>query len=164
MHGQVEWVRGDMRRVPLNVQFDAVLNLFTSFGYFEDDDENTKVIHEIHRLLAPGGKFVIDFLNPDYVRTRLVPMSERNVDGIHIVERRWLEPEYVKKTIYLREPNEPVRKYAEQVRLYNPHEFEDMFQSAGLALETIYGDYDRSPFTGESPRMILVGHKASRSG
>src|SRR5690606_21057041 len=59
--GKVTWIHGDMRYVPLEAQFDAEVNLFTSFGYFDQDDENGKVVREMDRLLAPAGKFIIDF-------------------------------------------------------------------------------------------------------
>lgn len=69
-----------MRDLPLTGGFDAVVNLFTSFGYFEEDEEQVKVLREIYRMLKPGGKFVIDYLNPAYVIRHLVPHSTRE-DG-----------------------------------------------------------------------------------
>lgn len=77
---QVTWLRSDMRDLPLTGGFDAVVNLFTSFGYFEEDEEQVKVLREIYRMLKPGGKFVIDYLNPAYVIRHLVPHSTRE-DG-----------------------------------------------------------------------------------
>src|SRR5438309_2159821 len=70
--GKVTWLLGDMRQIPLERSFAAVVNLFTSFGYFTDEAENEKVIHEISRLLENEGKFIIDFLNPAYVAAHLV--------------------------------------------------------------------------------------------
>lgn len=74
---RVTWVRGDMREVPLGRQFDAVVNLFTSFGYFDEEEQNARVFYEMNRLLKEGGRFIIDFLNPIYVQAHLVPQSQR---------------------------------------------------------------------------------------
>jgi ubiquinone/menaquinone biosynthesis C-methylase UbiE len=75
---QAKWLQGDMRDVPLEQAFDAVVNLFTSFGYFEEDEENEKVFYEMNRLLKSNGRFIVDFLNPVYVKATLVPQSERS--------------------------------------------------------------------------------------
>lgn len=93
----VTWLRSDMRELPLDGGFDAVVNLFTSFGYFEDDEEQVKVLREVYRMLKPGGKCIIDFLNPAYVISHLVPHSTR-VDGENLIdESRRIEDGYVKK-------------------------------------------------------------------
>jgi SAM-dependent methyltransferase len=59
----VEWTHADMREIPAGARFDAVINVFTSFGYYEDDSENEHVVHGVARALAPGGAFLIDTFN-----------------------------------------------------------------------------------------------------
>ena len=156
--GRVRFVRGDMREVPLNEKFDAVVNLFTSFGYFESDADNLKVLAEIRRLLKPAGRFLIDFLNPSYLRRNLAARSERTVDGLRITENRRIEGGFVRKEITLCGPEGRERKYREQVRLYELDDFRSMFGKAGLRLESVYGRYDGSPYDpAASPRMIMIG-------
>ncbi|MBP1993290.1 class I SAM-dependent methyltransferase [Paenibacillus eucommiae] len=158
--GQVEWLRGDMREVPLVKSFEAVLNLFTSFGYFEDDTENGRVLHEVHRLLKPEGKFIIDFLNPDYVKANLVSESERSVDGSNIQEVRHIEDGFVRKRITISESGSADRSYLEQVKLYDRASFEKMLTQANLQLDQVYGGYDGQAYDPEhSTRMIFVGHR-----
>ena len=158
--GRIRWIHGDMRHVPLDETFDAVFNLFTSFGYFEDDAENEAVLGEISRLLRPGGRFVIDFLNPSFVQAKLVPYSERTEGSIRIEERRRIQNGYVCKTIRLREEGaaQPERVYEERVQLYPLDWFQASLAKAGLRLDDVFGSYDGSTYDpSASPRMIMIG-------
>lgn len=162
--GEVRWVHGDMRQVPLEGPFDAVVNLFTSFGYFDNDAEHERVLKEIWRLLRPGGRFIVDFLNPEYVRAHLVPHSVRTEDGLRIEETRRIENGYVCKTIRLVEENaqtsDEARVYEERVKLIDLDTFLDLLCRAGLKVDAVYGGYDASPYESESAkRMIFVGRR-----
>ena len=130
--GHVTWINGDMREVPLSEPFDAIVNLFTSFGYFDEDEQNEQVLHEIHRLLKKKGRFIIDFLNPIYVKAHLVAQSERKEGDLTIRETRAIEDGCVRKRIVISETGEPDRHYLEQVKLYERPMFEAMLQKAGL--------------------------------
>ena len=66
-------MRGDMRRLPWAEQFDACINLFTAFGYFEDEAENQQVLHQVQRVLKPGGELFLDVSNRDYYLLHLWP-------------------------------------------------------------------------------------------
>jgi SAM-dependent methyltransferase len=157
---QVEWHRGDMRKVPLDRQFTAVVNLFTSFGYFDEDRENENVLHEIHRLLKPAGKFIIDYLNPTFVAAHLVAESDRCVNGTYIHEARSIEDGFVRKRITISEKGLPDRHYLEQVKLYDHASFLNLLNRTGLELNAVYGGYDGQAFEAEnSPRMIFIGNK-----
>lgn len=158
--GRITWLEGDMRSLPVDGPYDAVVNLFTSFGYFEDDGENGRVLGEIGRILRPGGKFIIDFLNARYVEEHLVPYSERVDGGVRIEERRSVEDGFVRKRIALSEEGKPERQYLEQVRLYGLEDFRRLSQGTGLVIEHVYGHYDGSPYDPHtSLRLILVGRK-----
>src|SRR4051812_16549365 len=81
-------VAGDMRRLPFRAgSFEWVLSFFTSFGYFEQERENFQVLEEIVRILAPGGRFLVDLMNPSTVLAYLVPRETQELDG------RWVEIE-----------------------------------------------------------------------
>ncbi|HZG87110.1 class I SAM-dependent methyltransferase [Paenibacillus sp.] len=156
----IRWVRGDMRAVPLAERFDAVLNLFTSFGYFESDAENEKVLREMHRLLRPGGRFVIDFLNPSYTKEHLVPRSTKRDGPLYIEETRTIQAGCVVKTIRVSERGASARTYEERVKLYELSDFVRMLKGAGLTLLRAFGDYDGSDYEeARSKRLILVGCK-----
>lgn len=158
---QVTWLRSDMRKLPLAGGFDAVVNLFTSFGYFEEDEEQVKVLCEIHRMLKPGGKFIIDYLNPAHVIRNLVPHSTRE-DGENLIdESRRIESGYVKKDIILTTKSDSApRKYHERVKLYPLEKFQEMIEKAGLQLEAVHGSYEEEAYDAESStRMIFCGFR-----
>ncbi|QGQ97898.1 class I SAM-dependent methyltransferase [Paenibacillus psychroresistens] len=158
--GKVNWLRGDMRQIPLEKSFDAVVNLFTSFGYFTDEIENEKVIHEISRLLKADGRFIIDFLNPAYVGAHLVPHSQRVEAALDIEENRSIEDGYVRKRITIREEGHGDRHYLEQVRLYRLEDFKRMLATCDLVIDEVYGHYDGTHYVElESPRLIILGSK-----
>ncbi|MEK3901261.1 class I SAM-dependent methyltransferase [Paenibacillus sp. FSL R7-0179] len=157
---QVTWLQSDMRELPLAGGFDAVVNLFTSFGYFEEDEEQIKVLKEICRMLKPGGRFIIDFLNPAYVIRHLVPHSVREDGDVRIDETRRIEEGYVKKDILLtsKAGSTPARKCQERVKLYTLEDFRRMLDAAGLRLDTVHGGYDEEEYNAESSaRMIFMG-------
>lgn len=162
--GKVAFVHGDMRRLPFaDGEFDATLNLFTSFGYFEEEEDNVQVLQELRRVLRADGQFLIDYLNPRYIRDHLVPRSER-VDaesGCIITETRTIEGNWVKKQIELK-VGDDVRHYAEQVCLYELEWFAAALQRSGLRLEAVCGDYDGSPYNElQSKRLIMTGRVMS---
>jgi ubiquinone/menaquinone biosynthesis C-methylase UbiE len=159
-NGKVRFFKGDMRQIPLMDEFDAVVNLFTSFGYFTDDAENEQVLHEMSRLLKQNGKFIIDFLNPAYVEAHLVPQSRRQEGKLEIVENRSIEDGYVRKRIIISEAGKKERHYLEQVKLVRLAEFQRMLKASGLELDHVFGHYDGTPYDEQhSPRLIMVGSK-----
>jgi SAM-dependent methyltransferase len=157
---KAELVRGDIRRLPLRAGgFDAVVNLFTSFGYFATDDEHLAALLEVARVLRPGGRFALDFLNAPAVRATLVPSDEKTVGGRRIVQRRRLENEgrTVTKEIQLIDEG---RNYMERVRLFERAELEAMLPTAGLRVDAAFGDYDGGPHTPASSRLILLATRS----
>ena len=163
--GQRRWAearlaRADIRVLPLRTgAADVVVNLFTSFGYFDDDAAHQQVIAEVARVLHRGGRFVLDFLNAPRVRQTLVPRDERPINGRHVVQERRLDQDgrFVIKTIHLVGEG---RSFMERVRLYERADLEHMLAACGLALDFVLGDYDGAPYDARSPRLVMVASRA----
>jgi SAM-dependent methyltransferase len=153
-------VRGDMRALAFGSRrFDVVVNLFTSFGYFAADEDHGAVVAEVARVLAPGGRFVLDFLNAPAVRRGLIRRDSRQVGGRRVVQERGLSEDgrFVVKTIALEGEG---RHFLERVRLFDRADLESMLKGAGLHVERVFGGYDGEPHAPESPRVLIVARRA----
>ncbi len=155
-------VRGDMRALPFEGSFCAVVNFFTSYGYFQTDDENAQVLRQIAGALRPGGKFFMDYLNPDHVRANLAPRSERALGERQIIEERWMdfERQRVNKRTRVYRGDALESESEESVRLYSLEEMRCGLASAGLEVDRVYGDYGGLEYTATAPRMMFVGHRS----
>ncbi len=169
---------GDMCCLPFrDLTFDWVLNFFTSFGYFESERQNFRVLEEIERVLAPGGRFLIDLFNREQVVANLVTRETQERGGFRVEIERWFDEatERVNKRMRLESaagpaavPTAPASKateaaptFLESVRAYRPEEVTIGLKWAGLEVDALYGNFERESFQSDSERLILVGHKPS---
>ncbi len=149
-------VRGDMRHLPFAAQsFEVVVNLFTSFGYFETDAQHGAVLKDVGRILTRGGRFVLDYLNASHVRERLVEHEELTLGGRRVkVERRISDDgRYVFKEMHLVEDG---RRVLERVRLFEPQELERLLADAGFSITETFGNYEGDSLTDQSPRALMI--------
>lgn len=155
-------VAGDMCCLPFSDStFSRVLNFFTSFGYFESEEENFRVLEEIARVLEPRGGFLIDLFNRDRVVANLVEREERDLKGYRAEIRRWFDAstQRVNKRIRVHSPSHPVQTFVESVRAYEQEEVLSGLEQAGLEVEALYGSFEGGKFDRDSERLILVGSK-----
>ena len=145
-----------MRRLPFTKSFDLLLNLFTSFGYFETDQENLSVFMEFQKVIKHRGWFVFDYMNSDFVQNTLIPSQEEEVDNILIMQQRAIEKDRVQKKITLKNNNQESVFY-ESVKMYTPEKIYAMLEQAGLETKNVFGDYNGSSFGSQSPRLIIFG-------
>lgn len=157
---KVSFKVNDMR-VPLPKRFNAIVNLFTTFGYFLKDSENILVLKSVSEMLETDGAFMIDFLNSTYVKDNLVPEeSGKYADYSYKIYRK-IEEGMVFKTIQFSgsDLSEPL-EYVERVKLYDLDWFKTQFEATGFTLEKIYGDYSGNQFTPhKSKRLLMVARK-----
>lgn len=158
-HPDIRFEVADMRSFELNTTYDAVFNLFTSFGYFAEVDDNRKMLYQVYRHLNQGGYFVLDFLNSEKVRKDLVSDETIARDRHTFFIHRETTPTHVIKTIRF-EDNGEAHRYQERVQLFNRTELETLCREAGLVVEQVFGDYSLQPFSADhSPRCILLARK-----
>lgn len=141
---------------PFNDKFDAVFNLFTSFGYFDDESCNLNTIKAIKSELNEFGFGVIDFMNTNYVTSNLVAQDVKSVDGIDFYQKRRAENGYIIKDISF-EIDSVQFDFQERVRAFTLEDFKNLFEKAGVHLLDVFGDYNLSKYqSNTSERLIMI--------
>ena len=155
----VDFILSDIRKFNPEKKFDLVLNLFTSLGYFEKDDENAKVVQKAFELMNSGGWFVLDYFNNNYILNNLIPITVENIAGKRITQTREIKNNRVEKNIIIRN-GEKESHYQESVRLYSKEEVIKILERTGFEILKIFGDFDGSKFdANNSPRLIVFSKK-----
>jgi SAM-dependent methyltransferase len=141
---------------PFSGKYDAIFNLFTSFGYFESDDDNLKTLIAIRDSLSEYGFAVIDFMNVNHVIKTLVPEDSKIVEGIEFRMKRFVEDDHIIKEIRFSDKGEDYF-FCERVKALTLADFEKMMEEAGIYLLDIFGNYKLHKFhKTESERLILI--------
>lgn len=141
---------------PINLKFDAILNLFTSFGYFEKESDNLQTIRAIKGGLKENGFGVIDFLNVEQVIKNLVPEETKVVDGIAFHIYKYLEEGHIMKDIRFSYDGTEYT-FTEKVKALSLQHFKDYFDQANATLHHCLGDYEMNKFDADtSDRLILI--------
>ncbi len=157
----LHFFKHDMRE-PYDVCcFEYVVNLFTSFGYFDTSEENEKAVYVAATALRPEGHLLIDFLNPYKVIHHLIPENIKTAGGIKFKLRRDVKDGYIIKDIRFEDEGRQYH-FKEKVKAIRRVEFLEYFKKADLDLEDLFGDYELNPYDKDkSERMIFVLKKNS---
>ncbi len=162
---KVRLLRSDMRHIPYRGQFETILSLFTSFGYFSETTADAAVLRVACNALLPGGTLLMDTLNRPWTIEHLSPRSEESLEGAAVLITRAISPDglRVEKEIHVEPKGEPSRVYRESVRMYTADELRALLEGAGFADVRFHGALDGRPCDADSPRMIAVGHRPIRT-
>ncbi len=134
---------------------NAVFNLFTSFGYFDDENDDKKVFQSVKNVLEKDGIFILDFLNERFVKNTLVEESAINKGGIDFTIKKRIEENYVIKDIFFEDNGEKFH-YFEKVKLSTLEQIQSLAESCGFKTIKIWGNYNLEAFDREtSPRCIF---------
>jgi len=148
----------DMRS-PLDNTYNIVLNLFTSFGYFDSIEDNFKVLDTIKSSLKLNGIGVIDFMNSTRVLNHLVPQNSIKIDGVHFAIKRQYTNGVITKTIDVVDGKLSFQ-FKEKVRAFTQKDFLRMISKANLNFVECFGNYNLEPFSAKtSDRLILIFKK-----
>lgn len=141
--------------IPYPEQFDAIFNLFTSFGYFEKKKDNLRTIKAIKEGLKPKGHAVIDFLNAKLAIENLVPEEVKQVGNIVFHIEKYVEDGFIFKNIRFTDKGEDFL-FTERVMALEVQDFKNYFEQANVKLQNTFGDYHLNPFDeNKSERLIL---------
>lgn len=152
---RLKFVEHDMRD-SFKTKFNAILNLFTSFGFFEDDKEDISILQNIKNGLEENGVAVIDFMNSKKVMDNLVPFEIQEIDGISFNITRYLEKGFVVKEINFEADGEHHTFY-EKVKTLNLDKIKSYMDEVGFEIKHIFGNYQLSEYDkNTSDRLILV--------
>jgi SAM-dependent methyltransferase len=155
----IKFVKSDLRMLKLSDRFHLILNLFTSFGYFEADDENESVVKSVAEHLFDNSYFVIDYFNNVHLKKNLIPVSYDKVEEAIIKQERIFDKNRVVKKITVNKKNVQ-RTYFESVRAYSVSELTKMITANGLKISKVFGDYLGNAFDeNNSSRIIIIAQK-----
>ena len=145
----------DMRKM-LENKYDAVFNLFTSFGYFEDDNEDIAILKSIKNGLKENGVFVMDFLNVEKVKKNLITKETKSIDGIDFHIEKEIKDGFILKHISFVAEGKS-HKHTEQVKFLTLDKLKIYFEKVDLKITNVFGDYSLAYFDEQnSDRLILV--------
>ena len=160
----VDFLVGDAREMSFQGGFDAVLNLFTSFGLFQDEADNLRLLERMAGALAPGGPLLVDLWNREKLIRDFTPLTiEERQDGIRI-ERSWTFDAWRGRVYWQNRiafPDGRQESWSQSVRAYTLIELRTYLSEVGLLTEQIFGGFDGSEYTLDSPRMITTARKPS---
>jgi ubiquinone/menaquinone biosynthesis C-methylase UbiE len=158
---KVEFVQGDMKDLPFaDEHFDAVFNFFTSFGYFENELDNERVIKEVARVLKPGGRFLLDVVHRDWIVRNFQARGWSEYNGEYILEERELDLATSRNNCtWTYFTKSGTTKHELSLRMYSLHELRALFARSGLGLKQAWGTLDMEPLTLNHSRQKLLATK-----
>ena len=155
----LHFVVQDMRKVYLEDKFDIAINLFTSFGYFNNDTDEQAAINAMAKNLKSEGILVIDFMNVKKVITNLVMSEQKSINNVVFDIQKKVENNYIIKNISIYD-KAIKQKFQEKVKVLTLTDFYELITNADLKIINIFGNYKLDDFDATtSDRLILICKK-----
>lgn len=155
----VRWIRGDMRALPFDAEFDAVINVFTAFGYFADEADDVETLRRVGRALVPGGRFLLETLHRDALLARFQPHVAYTTSNGTRVERDYvwdLARDVIEDRAAVIRPDGTRAEYASALRVRSLSVLLALVREAGLEPVAWYGGLEGGPLQRDSRRLVLV--------
>lgn len=155
----INFVQSDIRNFCISSKFDLVVNLFTSFGYFENDEQNFILFDIVKNSLVENGYFVLDYFNENFVRKNLVSKSQEIYKDEKITQEREIAGNRVVKKIKI-EKDGKEKNFMENVRMYSRKEIEKEIDKRDMKIKYLFGSSSGEAFDIEhSKRIIIIAQK-----
>lgn len=135
--------------------FDAIFNLFTSFGYFEKEKDNLRTIKAIKESLKPNGYGVIDFMNAELAIENLVPNEVKQIGKITFHIEKYVEDGFIFKDIRFEDKGKDYH-FTERVMSLTLENFKSYFDAAEIQLKEVFGDYQLNTFDAKTSNRLIV--------
>jgi SAM-dependent methyltransferase len=149
----------DMRKLFRENSFDFILNVFTSFGYFETEEEDCDVVDAVYKALKPVGIFVLDYFNSNKIVCDMKMSETKTIEGIEFFINKKIENNFIIKNISF-EDNEKKYNFQEKVKIITLKEFEKHFAKNNFKIIEVFGNYKLDKFDeNKSERLIFVAKK-----
>ncbi len=157
---EVEFIQRDMRDFVREDHYDAVINFWSSFGYFEDEEENFQVLKNVHRSLKEDGRFFVDVMGREILHSIFTEKDSSHLDDGFFVEERTLkhDGDFLESNWILAKDGD-VKEHKFKYWLYSKEDIDDMLRRAGFADVSIYGDLECSEYDEDAERLIAVARK-----
>ncbi len=156
----VEFINSDMRDFRRENTYDAAINFFSSFGYFKEDEDNFKVIQNVHSSLKIGGKFLIDVMGRKVMTREFTQEREGRLDDGYFIEEREIKGDWeLLENRWTLITEDDVKKGTFYIKIYSAEGLREMLREAGFAEIDLYGDLDKSEYGEDAERLIAVARK-----
>jgi len=150
-------VRCDMRNLPFRKIFDFACNMFNSFGYFKNEDDNFRVLTSIAKTLKPDGFFLLDLVNRDFLLRTLTKKDWFERNGTVILEQKWFDSIKNRSEIDVSIIDKKGKKdYHHSIRIYSFTEISMLLEAAGLKVMAVFGGFDGEEFDWNHDRMLIL--------
>lgn len=156
-------LRGDMRGLDFKNEFDAAINVFTSFGYFPDLSDDIRTLKGVARALKPGGRLLIDIVHGDHVRANFTPRNWADAGDHYHLEEAELTPDGVFNawTLVFKNGRKPLTRSFFS-RLYGRARMSAVLRKAGLEPLKFWGGFKGEPLSVRRNRLIVLARKPLR--
>jgi SAM-dependent methyltransferase len=161
---EVETVAADMREIPFEDKFDAIVNMYSSFGYLESEAEDLKVLESAVKALKAGGLLLLDMLNREWAIDNYIQNDwHTGVDGTLYVERRDLDLATSRMHVHfiVVDPKGGRREsIGHNIRLYTLTEMTRLLERVGMHMTAVFGGFEGEAYAIGTRRMILMAKKS----
>jgi len=155
----------DMRKIDFDNQFDIAANLWTSFGYFEKESDNILVLKKLFKAIKPGGKFVMQVINRDWIMKNFLSSGWEEVEGLKILEKReflYDRSASVTEYSFLKDGKEV--SLTSYIRMYSFHELKALFEKVGFQNIVGFGNIKEEPISRDRREMFIFADKPKQLG
>lgn len=158
---EAEWIQDDMRTFVRPDAFDLAINMFTSFGYFEDKAEDVLVLKQLHHSLKARGVLVMDVLSKEWLARNFEATSSRETeDGYVVINRREIFDDWTRiRNEWILLKDDEVQSFKFHHTIYSGQELTDRLEDAGFQSVALYGDMEGNEYGTEAKRLVAVARK-----